>query len=148
VTAMDERTAEIYRRAYDTLDRLANFEPSQRDPLAEDALEHWDRLRQQSIPTQQHGSSELVYKTFESPQPVQQQSATMDPETQARWDTWADNRIRSYVDCVVDVIGDETGKDYRALQAKIDVLTSAVNELKARLDGKVTPMRGARDDAA
>jgi hypothetical protein len=146
------------KRAYEILDRLADFEVTPRDPAAVDALESWDALRARSAPTKQHhsGSSELIYKTHNPHQPVQQRAATMDEQTQARWDNWCKSHITRALEEFAES-GDEifslVAQDIAALRAEmqgqIDQLRSELALLRGQIDGSVTTMRGRHgDDAA
>lgn len=68
----------------------------------------------------------------------QSQPATMDPEVQKKWDEWARSIVRDHCDTVVDVIGEEVGKDFRLLSAENRKLCRSVSKLRAEL----TLMRG------
>ena len=68
---MDEYTAALLKEAFDLNDL---------------ACEQYERLEKRTRQAAQTPTPRLIHKTYEGPQPVQPQSADLDPVTQARWD--------------------------------------------------------------
>lgn len=138
---MDERSAEIIQRAFDAIDRVTDAEQTwadeaaERDPHAPDAAVEWERLRRLSAP-----SPRRVHKMRQQQQPQpQQQSPVMDAKTKAAWDSWCDARIRAYVEGVVEILGDEVGRQHKKLYDEINALRTEVALLSAR---NITSLRG------
>lgn len=148
-------------RAYELLERLADFEVTPRDPTAPDVLEAWDSLKQRSAPpTQRHEpNAAIVYKAIAMPQ-AQQQAATMDAEASAKWNAWAaniandvafatfDKNIRTFADVIAEEVKRLDWEMHDKLQAEIDKLRNEVTLLRAEMDGTVKQLRGRDADAA
>jgi len=66
-----------------------------------------DRYRSRNAPRR-----EIVRKTYEPPA---QQSTDLDPATQARWDTWLDQRVADHLAEFADVMGEETARMVQSL---------------------------------
>jgi hypothetical protein len=144
-------THPIIERARETLDRLGNaeweygVENSQRDPYAREAQEADAFLARCAARRQSEPQQELVFKTFHNDTPSQQQSATMDAQTQAAWNEWLrvnvedalDNYTVQVVKHVAEVIAQErremrremrkhVAKELRELRDEIEILRSVV----------------------
>ena len=126
--------------------------------------------------TRRHSGSDsasgVIYKTYETPPPRQQQINDLDPAVQARWDAWFDARFRkSLIDQFQERLMDqlEDGAllhgmllevlcmlrkeiDEVSVQARkeIDGLHAEIKTLQAVVRGEATPLvrRVTRDDAA
>jgi hypothetical protein len=134
---MDEYTAALLKEAFDLNDL---------------ACEQYERLEKRTGQAAQTPTPRLIHKTYEGPQPVQPQSADLDPVTQARWDAWLDARVRRATDMLADIMGEETGRLEQRLRAELATLQAEVSILKGRLEGNVTPItsptKGKSSDAA
>jgi hypothetical protein len=137
-------THPIIERAREILDRTKNVEweygveNSQRDPYAQEAQEADAFLarcaaRRQSEPQPQQ---ELVFKTFHNDTPAQQQSGTMDAQTQALWDHWVKshiaNALREFMvgdlgDLLVEVIVELRADMHEHVEKKIGERLKAGN---------------------
>jgi hypothetical protein len=123
-----------------------------------DAMCARSEARLAQLKTRQSDMAEVVYKTYE-PQPMQQQAvaATLDDETQAKWDRWCDAHIWKMLegpykeavakfvsDYVYQRLTDETTK----LREEIATLRADVAILRGIIQSNnVTPIKSDRDAA-
>ena len=119
--------------------------------------------------TRRHSGSDsasgVIYKTYETPPPRQQQINDLDPAVQARWDAWFAKSFGQHAEEFAGVLGDETGKmtreerrlmreyvdgELHKLREEIGGLRAELTTLQAIMKGEVAPLvrRVTRDDAA
>jgi hypothetical protein len=111
--------------------------------------------RQRAAREREEARSQMVYKTYEPPQPVQQYATKDDG-----WNRWfaesfhnhfAENIARNN-EMLVDVIGEEVGALDNAvvkkLQTEIGSLRAELEVLRSIVRGEVTSIKGKSSDAA
>jgi hypothetical protein len=123
------------RRAFELLNDLESFEAAERDPNAQDPLTAW------AAGMPQRSNSELVYKTFHTPLPSQQNAPAMDAETETKWNKWWRDNFMAHVGAVVDVVAEENACEHKRLLDEIDQLRADLTLLRAQVDGTVKKMR-------
>jgi hypothetical protein len=143
---MDDETRRIIEDACRESDRLqAEFErDEQRRQRAKWSQQQWRQ------------ASELVYKTYEPPQP-QRSATTMDAATQAQWDKWCDSRIERFLakkvftkaqgKTMVHVIVALRREFREALRAEISALRQDVTRSSAIARGEVKELLSKPDAA-
>jgi hypothetical protein len=107
--------------------------------------------RQQAV-KRRNDPDRLVYKTYESARPQQQQeNARMDDATAAKWNAWADDRVQRQLQPAMDGAADAMGQMLQALEKKLrDEITNLRLELdlvRAIANGTVTTLKGDRGAA-
>ena len=120
---MDEYTAALLKEAFDLNDL---------------ACEQYERLERRTRQAAQ--APRLIHKTYEGPQPVQQQS-DLDAATMQRSDSWLDRRVREHTDVVIDVVAEEAATLEKRLRDELATLRAEVEVLRAMVKGEnVTPI--------
>ena len=125
---MDEYTAALLKEAFDLNDL---------------ACEQYERLEKRTRQAAQTPTPRLIHKTYEGPQPVQPQSADLDPVTQARWDDWLDRNIEQHLIC----FGEEVALENKKLRDELAAVRTELNILKGRVEGNVAAFKGKSDAA-
>ena len=125
---MDEYTAALLKEAFDLNDL---------------ACEQYERLEKRTHQAAQTPTPRLIHKTYEGPQPVQPQSADLDPVTQARWDDWLDRNIEQHLIC----FGEEVALENKKLRDELAAVRTELNILKGRVEGNVAAFKGKADAA-
>ena len=125
---MDEYTAALLKEAFDLNDL---------------ACEQYERLEKRTRQAAQTPTPRLIHKTYEGPQPVQPQSADLDPVTQARWDDWLDRNIEQHLIC----FGEEVALENKKLRDELAAVRTELNILKGRVEGNVAAFKGNADAA-
>jgi hypothetical protein len=127
----------------------------------EDALLHWERLRQQSQPPerleQRSAPGEIVYKTYHGSQPQPQQTTQMDQRTADDWNRWLTTYVaralKDYnnrlVENLTEEIGAAFGDERKYMHGQIDKLREEIGALRADMTldhavvrGEVSRLRG------
>jgi hypothetical protein len=129
---MDEYTAALLKEAFDLNDL---------------ACEQYERLEKRTRQAAQTPTPRLIHKTYEGPQPVQPQSADLDPVTQARWDAWFDRRVNEHLERFADFLGGETGALEKGLRDELAKVRAELEILRGMVDGNIRSIKG-RTDAA
>jgi hypothetical protein len=91
---------------------------------------------------------QLIYKVVVNER-APTQSTTMDAASSARWNEWADERIRHAVEMAAEVIGEESGRAERELRrdydARLNEMSATISALRLELAArkKKKPNAGA-----
>jgi hypothetical protein len=119
---MDEYTAALLKEAFD-LNGLA--------------CEQYERLEKRTRQAAQTPTPRLIHKTYEGPQPVQPQTADLDPATMQRWNAWFDHRVGEHLEMFAEDLGAEIGLETKRLRSELVALRAEIEILKGK---NVTPI--------
>lgn len=93
---------------------------------------------------------EMIFKTHESPTPVQQQSVAtrMSEEASAPWKSWINDHLDEFAEEIDEQVVKPMVAAHKKLHEEIVSLRSEVEVLRAMIKGNVASIKQGKSDAA